>query len=143
MKSCSRAACLQQNPQPPINFSFNSKAKDKLTSWCRPCSNEQTKAYNKAHYDPIKERAKQLKSCYGITIDQYNEMYAQQNGNCAICLRHQSVLKKTLSVDHCHTTEKVRGLLCNTCNKAIGMLLDDTSVIERAALYLHNSRKES
>jgi len=53
---------------------------------------------------------------YGITLEDYNKLYSNQNGCCSICHRPQFELEKTLSVDHDHITGKVRGLLCNGCN---------------------------
>ncbi len=53
-----------------------------------------------------------------------------------MCGKHQLEIKKTMSVDHCHITGKVRGLLCNLCNTAIGSLNDDSTLVRRAAEYL-------
>ena len=78
----------------------------------------------------------QIKHKYGVTIDQYNQMFAEQNGCCAICKIHQSDLKKRLDVDHDHVTDKVRGLLCNSCNKALGLLKDSLISLENASIYL-------
>lgn len=61
------------------------------------------------------------KTLYGITQEEYNLMVEKQDGRCAICKRPPPP-DKILFVDHCHGTGKVRGLLCDTCNKAIGML---------------------
>lgn len=54
---------------------------------------------------------------YGITEDQYNRMLLSQGGLCAIC---KNPFPKTPQVDHCHTTLKVRGLLCRACNIELG-----------------------
>ena len=58
---------------------------------------------------------------YGITIEQYNEMFEKQKGLCIICKKKSN---KTLHVDHNHKTKEVRGLLCYRCNSAIGYLDD-------------------
>lgn len=67
---------------------------------------------------------------YGITIDQYNEMLTKQNGVCAICGNPESRLMAgtayLLAIDHNHVTGKVRGLLCNSCNRALGLLNVDS-----------------
>ena len=80
-----------------------------------------------------------LKQSYGVTPDKYEEMYRAQGGKCAICAstcdRH-----KHLSVDHCHTTGKVRGLLCQKCNVALGQLQDDPQLLRAAADYLDERR---
>ncbi len=93
---------------------------------------------NKEHYNKCNKeyiRKHNLKR-YGISIDEYNDMFAKQEGKCGICGTHQSGEKRALDVDHDHDTGKVRGLLCNACNKAIGLLNEDISILERAAEYL-------
>lgn len=78
-----------------------------------------------------------------ITKEDYNLMYHLQDGKCKICSRHQSKLKKSLSIDHCHKTGKIRGLLCHNCNAAIGLLKEDINAIESAIIYLKLSRTEN
>ncbi len=80
-----------------------------------------------------------LKRFYGINVDEYNELFNQQNGKCKICGRHQSELKKSLSVDHNHLTGNIRGLLCNQCNLILGNANDKIIVLEKAIEYLKNS----
>ena len=86
--------------------------------------------------DPLKGRDNFLKQKYGITLDDYNTMFTQQNGCCSICGKHQSEISRTLAVDHCHTTGKIRGLLCMPCNLAIGKLNDDITLLKNAIKYL-------
>jgi hypothetical protein len=88
-----------------------------------------------------KYKSIELKSNFGITYDEYQHMLAEQNGTCAICFQPETCRTnkgklKVLSVDHNHTTGKVRGLLCNRCNQAIGLLLDDPLKADSAAKYL-------
>lgn len=71
---------------------------------------------------------------YGITLAQYNKVLKFQDGVCAICERPPG--RTRLSVDHCHRTGLLRGLLCNRCNRAIAHFQDDASRLEKAALYL-------
>ena len=78
---------------------------------------------------------------YGITYDDYLGMHAAQGGLCVICLQPERVLGnqgkvKNLSVDHDHETGRVRGLLCNNCNRSLGLLQDDPLLLARAFLYL-------
>lgn len=82
------------------------------------------------------DRNAQLRKNYGITLAEYNAMFAAQNGLCKGCYGHQSSLRKSLSVDHNHATGKVRGLLCDRCNVALGMVRDDIQVLNRLAAYL-------
>jgi hypothetical protein len=71
----------------------------------------------------------------------YDEMLQKQGGVCALCRRPESKLRKdgtpmNLSVDHCHKTGKIRGLLCYRCNVALGFLEDDVETLGRAIKYL-------
>ena len=74
-----------------------------------------------------------LKRNFGITEEQYDEMVKSQNGVCAICKR---VGARRLAVDHCHTTNNVRGLLCHKCNRGIGNFNDSTELLRNAISYL-------
>lgn len=71
---------------------------------------------------------------FGLTPDDYYRLYADQDGVCAICRKAEP--ERRLAVDHCHSTDKVRGLLCRKCNMGIGLLGDDPKVIARAHSYL-------
>ena len=87
----------------------------------------------------ISRRRNFLKSEYGITIDQFNELLAKQNGCCAICLRHYSELDRSLAVDHRHGGPRkgeITGLLCTHCNHRIVGRHNDPEMLERAAAYL-------
>lgn len=83
---------------------------------------------------------KAIEKNYGITKEQYIELFNKQNGVCAICEKVETVIHnngnvRSLSIDHCHTTGKVRGLLCHTCNVAIGSFYHNPELIRKAALY--------
>jgi len=67
-----------------------------------------------------KIRSKILKYRYGITLNDYNKMFAEQNGCCKICNIHASELNVPLQVDHSHSSGEVRGLLCGLCNSRLG-----------------------
>lgn len=78
-----------------------------------------------------------LRIKYGLTLDQYAAMSEAQSHSCPICKRHVSTITKNkLVVDHCHTSGKVRALLCSPCNSAIGLLGEDIARILSAAEYL-------
>lgn len=87
---------------------------------------------------PEYRKAVFIKHTYGISIDDYNKMFINQEGRCAICKTHQSELPKGLHIDHCHKTNKVRGLLCFKCNSGIGKLNDDVEILKSAIQYLEN-----
>ena len=77
-----------------------------------------------------------LKRSYGITADEYNDMFIMQGGRCAICGMHQCEFKRRLGVDHDHETGVNRGLLCHKCNTAIGSLGDNIKLLQNAIKYL-------
>ena len=74
---------------------------------------------------------------YGITTDDYEEMLAKQGGRCAICgTDAPGGRNKVWSVDHCHSTNRVRGLLCHRCNMGLGYFKDDVERLRAAIAYL-------
>jgi hypothetical protein len=79
---------------------------------------------------------------YGITEDEYLKMAEAQNNLCAICNQPETEMNnnrsrvKRLSVDHCHTTNKVRKLLCNRCNVLLGKMQENVELLQRAIQYL-------
>jgi hypothetical protein len=78
-----------------------------------------------------------LKSMYGILQEDYDALLASQNGHCAICGGDRfDKRRKALGVDHDHLTGVVRGLLCRSCNLAIGLLRDDPALLRAALDYL-------
>lgn len=81
-------------------------------------------------------RESKLKIKYGITLEQYEAIYKEQNGCCAGCGLHQSIVKRTLHLDHCHSTGKIRGLLCDNCNLALGLLRDNPFILINLSVYL-------
>ncbi len=82
-----------------------------------------------------RERAGHLKRKYGITLQAYDSMLADQGGGCAICHR-QPASDISLHVDHDHITGQIRGLLCFTCNNALGDFEDDASLLRSAITYV-------
>lgn len=93
--------------------------------------------YARNHYYINRER-NLLKRKYNITLEEYNKIFELQNGCCAICGKHQSSLRRSLCVDHNHSTGKIRGLLCDICNHGLGSFYDSINLLESAILYLKN-----
>ena len=89
---------------------------------------------------PHKAREGHLKDKFGLSLDQYNEMHAAQDGKCAICGNPETIARygktRWLAVDHCHDSGKVRSLLCGNCNPMIGYAKDKIEVLEKAIAYL-------
>lgn len=100
------------------------------------------KARSKASYSPEYDRKKHLRQKYGLTVEDYNQMFDSQGGKCAICGKHQSEDEKTFCVDHNHDTGAVRGLLCSKCNKALGGFGDSIEMLNRATKYLKDYTNE-
>lgn len=83
----------------------------------------------------INYKDRNFRKKFGICIQQYNQMLHDQHQTCYICQLHVN-LTGTLAVDHCHSTQKVRGLLCKKCNQALGQLRDNVEALQRAIIYL-------
>lgn len=84
-----------------------------------------------------KDRHYNFKYHYGITLEEYETLLIQQGNSCAICLKpHGEDGIDRLYVDHCHSTGKIRGLLCFKCNTALGHFNDDAHLVEKALGYI-------
>jgi sulfur relay (sulfurtransferase) complex TusBCD TusD component (DsrE family) len=86
-------------------------------------------------------RSKHLKRTYGMAPEEYIALFNAQNGVCAACGRPETTNDprtkqvKNLQIDHCHTTDEVRALLCKECNNALGLLHDDAERIRMLLSY--------
>lgn len=107
------------------------------------CCNECYQEYRKKNKKDVKElnRLYQKKTKYGISPEDYYSMFEKQNNRCAICGEEFSDSNKAF-VDHCHKTNKVRGLLCTRCNTLLGMAKDNIETLQNAIKYLNNTEKE-
>jgi hypothetical protein len=119
--------------------------------WCPECRAERAKAQIKAYSQRPEVRAERYASMragnyqresamrkYGITVADYELLYEAQGGKCGICEKPEPVL----CVDHCHRTNRVRGLLCRACNRSIGQLGDTADALQRAADYLRAAEQD-
>ena len=98
------------------------------------------KADRKQHYRQNMERSSATNRSrnYGLTPEQVQQMLEAQGGVCVIC--HKLCKSgNRLAIDHCHTTQKVRGMLCGNCNRGLGSYLDSPELLRRAALYLERA----
>lgn len=145
MKTCNKC---KQNKLLKF-FSKRKRSKDGLNTWCKSCvvANNSKNYHKDIEKSRLKSRQwdannkdyifeKELKHKFNITIVEYNEMLAKQNHRCFLCERHRSELPIRLSVDHCHTTGKIRGLLCGNCNRGLGCFKDNSNVLLKAAKYV-------
>ena len=131
----------------------NSERKAVYDKAYRAANSERIAATNKAYREANKERraawkrawkaanperaaAYQRKHTTGWTDEQYRAKLAEQMGRCAICDTDRCSQGRAMSADHCHRTGKPRGILCNRCNRAIGLLGDNAEALGRAFAYL-------
>lgn len=131
MKTCSKCKVEQSKDQ----FSLDRIKKDRLTSWCRSCKNKSDKERRKRPEEKQKRIDYFRKYTYGITPELFNCMYQEQGGRCKLCEKPFLNTKDT-HVDHDHDTKEIRGLLCHTCNTALGKLGDNAEGIRKALAYL-------
>jgi hypothetical protein len=132
MKQCT----ICKETKPLDDFVKRSNRRSGRQPYCSVCHNIKSR---NAH-DSGKMKDYDLKRSYGITLDDYNDMYRKQNGRCKICNRHideiMSSRKKHLCVDHCHKTKVIRGLLCDKCNRGLGLFNDSSELLMVASEYL-------
>lgn len=127
-KWCGR--CKRNRPK--SDFAKNRAKKDGLQERCTPCRKEH-------HSTPERQRAvrdKHFQYNYGITLEERDKMAKAQKNKCKICNK-----KRPLVVDHCHATGRIRGLLCQNCNRGIGLLGDSLENITAARDYLCQTTK--
>lgn len=124
----------------PINFQWIEHLKKKRTEtnkewWARKWAARQLN-------NPGMERGRMFRRKYGMTTEQYEKIHADQNGQCAVCGNPETSIdgktgtRKNLSVDHCHKTLKIRGLLCFRCNSTIGKIDESLELLRSLERYL-------
>ena len=135
MKKCTKCGEVK----PLDDFYIHNKQTGVYRKDCKEC----TKKRNADHtMSPEYFREHHLKKTYGITLEQYDEMLEEQGNGCAICGTEEPGGRGRFHVDHCHDTGQVRGLLCMSCNTALGGFKDNTKTLLSAVNYLrfHNER---
>lgn len=112
---------------------------------CTPCGHINAKKHRDSQ--PPQRRAEiwrkwHLKARFGLTLETYEELLASQGSACAICKSLSTKTRKgrLFPIDHDHDTGRVRGLLCNTCNVAIGMAGENASLLRAMADYLDRTK---
>lgn len=147
MKTCNR--CKEEKELDC--FSKMTKAKDGRQYTCKAChkllevgrrdyhKNKMRRMRADPEYrinEAANKRDYRLQWAYGITEQEFVEILESQNYCCRICEKHEIDNSKNLSVDHNHDTGKVRGLLCDACNRGLGMLKDSPLILQKALDYL-------
>lgn len=137
-KVCTK--CLIE--QPLENFrSRGGKQKHLVKSWCKSCYFKVHKKWVEGNTEKVREyRAKDpwtlSKRCkrHGISPVEFWTLYEEQDGTCPIC--DKAISAEDSAIDHNHETGKVRGILCKSCNRALGLLGDNPKTLKRAEKYL-------
>lgn len=139
---CNMKICNKCGLEKDLKYFGETTAKGRFYkhSACKQCRNKVL--YLKRLQDPEKERLRKrkqkLKREYNMTLEDYDNMYSAQEGRCRICGIYQDLL----NIDHCHSTNKVRGLLCFACNTALGAFKDNSGILGRAILYLKETNTD-
>ena len=116
-----KTACAQGHPYDEHNTGYYTKPNGKTRRVCRQCNK------NNAYVQRIKR--------YGITVEQYGQMLTEQNTRCPLC---SSEFDREPHIDHCHSSGKVRGLLCFNCNTMLGSAKDNVETLRKAISYLES-----
>jgi hypothetical protein len=87
----------------------------------------------------VKTKAYLLQKRYGLTEEGREELWDAQDKRCAVCGTMESTSKNPWHIDHCHTTNTVRGILCHACNMMLGLAKDNITTLQQAIRYLTNS----
>lgn len=134
-----RKMCRDCGDMKSLNdFHVNRVTPDGRHYYCKECQNERGAKWRAANPDKAKEVAKRsqrkrhLSSTYGMSVDEYDALLEKQGGVCPLCQRE---LKRP-SIDHCHSTGKIRGILCRHCNSSLSVFENDPDAIYRLIAYL-------
>jgi RNase P subunit RPR2 len=118
----------------PEMFHRDRARTDGLQSRCKACSTIRRTDY------AISARAKSYMRFYGLSPEQFEDIGCLQGWTCAICSAPFESFPEAPSVDHCHSTGQVRGLLCRKCNTMLGNAQDSVEILTGAIAYLHKLR---
>lgn len=127
----------QQRREKNQEYTKQWAANNAIRGLCISCSGpKENQKIRRCEKCKRKCNSNRLKSLYGITVEEYEELSAHQNHVCWICGKKETTKDGYLHVDHCHKTGKIRGLLCGLCNRGIGALGDSIELLEKAIEYL-------
>ena len=118
-----------------------------LCTYCRDCARIRSDRYKEQYPWVVKYQtwASHIKENYNATPDDYCRMWVEQDGCCRICKGWYKGKTNggeeclTFAIDHCHTTNRIRGLLCRNCNTGLGHFRDDTATLQEAINYLREA----
>lgn len=140
--------CTKCGVEKPLDDYHQRRDTGKHRSVCKACTNAAT--LYRYHNDPEVKKAhrkasrKHALKKYGLTEEQFMQMHEDQKGKCVICSAEIPTIHEnryeSCCVDHCHSSGKVRGLLCWDCNVGLGKFFDNPQLLEKAAEYLRSTR---
>lgn len=124
-------------------FQVDRRGRHGVKSHCKSCESLAYLARRNKNPEEFSERnwEVKIKRVYGIDKSQYETLKTSQGDCCVICKIPAAKLSKRLFVDHCHVTGQVRGLLCDRCNKVLGMVTDSTELLDAMNEYLNKFKK--
>ena len=130
-KKCSMCGVIKMRS----NFYKDKNRVDSMSNYCKECTLKRNKKWRESNEYANSESAlwTRRKLFYGITKDEFYEILEKQDNKCAICC---TAIDKSGHVDHCHKTKKIRGILCASCNKGLGMFKDSLINLSNAIEYL-------
>lgn len=132
--------------KPREEFGKHGVAKNGVKSSCRACEAELARAYRAADKDRLAaiNRRSLLKTRYGMTERVFTMLLEAQDNRCAICGTDEPGGRGDgFVVDHCHSTGRIRGLLCSACNTGLGLFKDNAETLAKAIKYLKDGGAES
>lgn len=131
-------------------FNFCKNSKDQHKSGCKECRLKESTVWKRKNKDKLNKKAREkrkedptsfresfLKRTYNLTLKDYENMLISQDNKCKICLINHEEAKRGLVIDHCHKTGRIRGLLCNKCNRGLGHFDDSPKLLHTAIAYLN------
>jgi hypothetical protein len=133
LKTCTKCGV----PKPLSEFYKDKQKKDGLRPDCRVCNTKQ--CVKRAKINRTSRNWNSLKHKTGISKNTYQILLDEQQGKCAICGKTIGENGRNLSIDHCHNSKIIRGLLCTKCNFGIGYFDDRKDLLTKAIHYLDNN----
>lgn len=124
------------------DFSVTRKTHPNGDTYCSECKLLRSKESLKKHPEKHSKYSwkSRIKKMYGITEQQYLDLYVAQDGKCAVCEEVIELRGKQTHIDHSHETLEVRGLLCHGCNTAIGLFKESEKTMLNAIKYLKDKK---
>ena len=125
------------------NFHKDKHSKDGHHPRCITCAREKHREWCKNNNEKVRlsRRNRRMKVRYGIDNEDYTRMEKEQNGVCSIC-GQEAKWQYGLCIDHCHKTNTVRGLLCNSCNSGLGCFYDNAEWLQNAIKYIARTKPD-